>query len=109
MLLLLLILLLLLLILLLLLLLKLSLELLFLYLMQDPKKVHCRVWGRGLAAGGWRPLCVVNRCRPGGRGGKGELRVAAARWPCYRDAAWVAILNPIVPLLAGSLRPTRVT
>ena len=45
-----------------LLLLKLSLELLFLHLMQDPKKVHCRVRGRGYAAGGWRPLCVVDRC-----------------------------------------------
>ena len=89
--------------------LKLSLELLLLYLMQDHKKVHCRVWGRGVAAGGWRPLCVVDRCRPAARGGDGELLVAAARWPCCRDAAWVAILNPIVPLLAGSLRPTRVT
>ena len=67
--------------LLLLLLLKLSLELLFLHLMQDPKKVHCRVRGRGYVAGGWRPLCVVDRCRPAGRGGDGELRVAAARWP----------------------------
>ena len=68
--------------LLLLLLLKLSLELLFLHLMQDPKKVHCRVRGRGYAAGGWRPLCVVDRCCwPAGRGGGGELRGADARWP----------------------------
>ena len=49
---------------LLLLLLKLSFELLFLHLMQDPKKVHCRVSGRGFAAGCWRPLCVVDRCWP---------------------------------------------
>ena len=62
--------------LLLLLLLKLSLELLLLYLMQEPKKVHCRVWGRGVAAGGWRPLCVVDRCWPL------LLLLLAARWPC---------------------------
>ena len=65
--------------LLLLLLLKLSLELLLLYLMQDRKKVHCRVWGRGVAAGGWRPLCVVDHCRPAARGGDGEVLVGAAR------------------------------
>ena len=69
--------------LLLVLLVKLSLELLLLYLMQDPKKVHCRVWGRGLAAGGWRPLCVVDRCCwPARRACGGELPVVAARWPC---------------------------
>ena len=68
--------------LLLLLLLKLSLELLFLHLMQDPKEVHCRVRGRGYAAGGWRPLCVVDRrCWPAGRGCSSELRGAVARWP----------------------------
>ena len=67
--------------LLLLLLLKLSLELLLLYLMQDPKKVHCRVLGRGLAPGDLRPLCVVDRwCWPAGRAGGGELPGAAARW-----------------------------
>ena len=47
-------------VLLVLLLLKLSSELLLLHLMQNPKKVHCRVRGRG---------------------GSGELCVAAARWP----------------------------
>ena len=79
--------------LLLLLLLKLSLELLFLHLLQDQKKVHCRVRGRGLAAGCWRSLCVVDRCWPAGRSGGGELRVVAARWPCQGDVAWVAILE----------------
>ena len=91
------------------LLLKLSLELLFLHLLQDPEKVHCWVRGRGFAAGSWRFPRVVDRCWPASRGGGGELREVAARWPCQWDAAWVAILNLIVPLLAGSLWPTRVT
>ena len=64
-------------VLLVLLLLKLSLELLFLHLMQDPKKVHCRVRGLGYAAGSWRPLCVVDRCWP-----LLLLLLLAARWPC---------------------------
>ena len=48
--------------LLLLLLLKLILELLFLHLLQDHKQVHCWAGGRGLAAGSWRSLRVVDRC-----------------------------------------------
>ena len=95
--------------LLLLLLLKLILELLFLHLLQDHEQVHCWAGGRGLAAGSWRSLRVVDRCWPAGRSGGGELRVVAARWPCQGDAAWVTILNSTVPLLAGSYRPTRVT
>ena len=94
--------------LLLLLLLKLSLVLLFLHLLQNHEQVHCWAGGRGLAAGSWRSR-VVDRCWPAGRSGGGKLRMVAARWPCQGDAAWVAILNSSVPLLAGSLRPTRVT
>ena len=60
--------------------------------------------------GQFAPLCVVDSwCWPAGRACGGKLPGAAARWPYCRDAAWVAILNLIVPLLARSLRPTRVT
>ena len=66
----------------LLLVLELILELLFLHLLRNHKKVHCRVKGRGLAAGCWRFLRAVDRCWTAGPSCGGELRVVAARWPC---------------------------
>ena len=85
------------------------LALLFLHLSQDQEQVHCWAGGRGLAAGGCCSLRVVSRCWPAGCSSGGVLRVVAARWRCQGNAAWVAILNPTVPLLAGSYRPTRIT
>ena len=76
-----------------LLLLELGSELILLHLVQHPQEVHCRVRGPGAS--------------PGSRGGGSPgFSVGAARWFWPTDAALVAILSPIAPLLAGVHRPT---